>query len=262
MDYRDYAVAAGGMSFSPDYAGARVFPSPNQGDRLRPISALILHYTGTPTSSGALALLCSPEAEVSAHYFVEETGEILQLVPESRRAWHAGKSFWAGETDLNSASIGIEIVHPGHCDPRPFQLAQIEAVAALARDICARRRIRPERVLAHSDVAVSRKIDPGEFFPWDLLAARGVGVFVAEDRAEGLGLAFGDRSDEVCDLQRSLADIGYAISQTGIYDEQTEKVVMAFQRHFRRSCVDGRADASTLATLRSLKDVLEASASR
>ena len=178
------------MAFAPDYPAARVVASPNHGERLRPISALILHYTGMPTSESALALLRSPAAEVSAHYFVEENGEVLQLVPEDRRAWHAGKSFWAGETDLNSASIGIEIVHPGHDDPRPFPARQIASVIALSRDICRRHAIAPQRVLAHSDIAVSRKIDPGEFFPWDVLAREGVGHYVAPAPIlgdEGLG---------------------------------------------------------------------------
>ncbi len=161
--------------FAPDYDGARVCPSPNHGARLRPISSLVLHYTGMPTAESALALLCSSRSEVSAHYFVEEDGRVLQLVPESRRAWHAGKSVWAGETDMNSASIGIEIVHPGHDDPRPYSAAQIEATAALAKDICRRHAIPPERVLAHSDIAPGRKRDPGEFFPWEELARRGVG---------------------------------------------------------------------------------------
>ncbi len=249
MDRGDRALADAGMSFAPDYAGARVVPSPNHGARLRPISALILHYTGMPTSAGALELLRSPAAEVSAHYFVEEDGEILQLVPEERRAWHAGKSSWAGETDLNSASIGIEIVHPGHDDPRPFPPRQIEAVAALCRDICARRGINPARVLGHSDIAVARKIDPGEFFPWDELARAGVGHFVAPAPLGDAGLAPGDGGEDVAALQRRLAAYGYAIAATGVYDDDTAKVVAAFQRHFRPARIDGHADLSTCDTL-------------
>jgi thiamine-phosphate pyrophosphorylase len=239
--------------FAPDFADALPCPSPNHGERPRPISALILHYTGMPTSAAALELLRSPLGEVSAHYFVEEDGRVLQLVPEERRAWHAGKSFWAGETDMNYASIGIEIVHPGHDDPRPFPARQIEAVAALCRDICARRGIRPERVLAHSDIAVARKIDPGEFFPWDVLAARGVGHFVAPaPPRDGVALALGDAGEAVARLQRRLAAYGYNIAETGVYDEATAEVVAAFQRHFRPARVDGRADASTLETLDNL----------
>ncbi|WP_036288296.1 thiamine phosphate synthase [Methylocystis sp. ATCC 49242] len=233
--------------FAPDHSGARVFPSPNHGPRAKPISALILHYTGMPTGESALELLCSPIAEVSAHYFVEENGRVLQLVPEERRAWHAGASFWAGETDMNSASIGIEIVHAGHIDPRPFPEPQIAAVAALSRDICARRNIPPQRVLAHSDIAPRRKIDPGEFFPWETLARCGVGRWLAPAPPDdGPALEPGAGGPDVAQLQRRLADFGYKMVETGVYDEDTAATVAAFQRHFRPARVDGRADASTL----------------
>ena len=241
------------MSFAPDYPYARVVASPNHGERRRPISLLILHYTGMPTAEGALAQLCSPQSEVSAHYFVDEDGAIFQLVPEARRAWHAGKSFWAGESDVNSASIGVEIVHPGHDQPRPYPAAQIAAVAALAQDVCARRAIRPERVLAHSDVAVSRKIDPGEFFPWDALAQAGVGRLVAPAPLESdAGLGIGDEGAAVAELQRKLAAYGYDVIVDGRYDDGTAGVVAAFQRHFRPAKIDGRADASTMTTLEDL----------
>ena len=237
------------MTFLPDYPLARVVPSANHGERLRPISMLVLHYTGMPTASSALDLLRGPQAQVSAHYFVEEDGGVLQLVPEARRAWHAGKSFWAGETDVNSASIGVEIVHPGHDDPRPYPARQIAAVAALARDICERRGIAKERVLAHSDIAVTRKVDPGEFFPWDALAFEDVGHYVAPAPIVG---------DEA--LQAMLALYGYGIELTGVYDAPTRAVVAAFQRHFRPRRIDGRADASTRATLENLLNALNGSA--
>jgi N-acetylmuramoyl-L-alanine amidase len=237
-------------AFTPDYAGAAIFPSPNHGPRAKPLSALILHYTGMPTSEGALELLCSPIREVSAHYFVEEDGRVLQLVPEERRAWHAGLSYWAGESDMNSASIGIEIVHPGHIDPHPYPASQIEAVIALSRDICKRRGIAPERVLAHSDIAPRRKIDPGEFFPWEALARGGVGRCPAPiPPADGPALEAGMAGSAVSNLQSQLACLGYKITETGIYDEDTLSAVAAFQRHFRRARVDGRADASTIDTL-------------
>jgi N-acetylmuramoyl-L-alanine amidase len=195
---------------------------------------------------------------VSAHYFVHENGDILQLLPEERRAWHAGKSFWAGETDMNSASIGVEIVHPGHADPRPFPPRQIDAVAALARDICERRAIPNERVLAHSDIAASRKIDPGEFFPWDELARQGVGHFVPPaPLTQGPALELDARGGDVAELQRALADYGYEVPQTGVYGPETASAVAAFQRHFRRERVDGRADASTLLTLHALAAALK-----
>lgn len=241
------------MSFAPDYPLAAPHPSPNFGERARPISALVLHYTGMPTAQGALELLCDPAAEVSAHYFVHEDGSVLQLLPEERRAWHAGKSFWRGETDMNSASVGVEIVHPGHDDPRPFPPRQIDAVAALARDICARRAIAPELVLAHSDIAVSRKIDPGEFFPWDELARQGVGHFVPPaPLTHGPVMELDSRGAEVAELQRLLGDYGYDVPQTGVYGPQTRHAVEAFQRHFRPKRIDGRADVSTLLTLHTL----------
>lgn len=241
------------MEFHPDYPAARVVTSPNHGERLRPISLLILHYTGMPTTEAALKLLCSQEAEVSAHYLVDEDGGVLQLVPEARRAWHAGKGFWAGETDINSASIGIEVVHPGHRDPHPYYRAQIAGVAELARDLCARNGIAPQRVLAHSDTAVSRKIDPGEFFPWDALAAAGVGHWVAPAPLAGdVGLGEGEEGAAVEALQRGLAAYGYDLAVNGRYDDATARVVAAFQRHFRPDRVDGRGDASTQETLQRL----------
>jgi N-acetylmuramoyl-L-alanine amidase len=239
---------------SPDSPfAAELRLSPNLNERRRPLSSLILHYTGMPTAAGALRLLTSEEGQVSSHYFVDEDGTILQLVPEARRAWHAGRSFWAGEEDMNSASIGIEIVHPGHVDPRPFPDRQIEAVARLCRDICARNRIAPRRVLGHSDIAIGRKIDPGEFFPWKALAEQGVGHYVAPSPiAGGSPLEPGAEGAEVAALQQALADYGYKSPVTGFYGEQTAGVVAAFQRHFRPLLIDGRADASTRETLRAL----------
>jgi N-acetylmuramoyl-L-alanine amidase len=235
---------------------AKVFPSPNHGERatgVRP-DMIVLHYTGMPTGAEALGRLCNPVAEVSCHYFVWEDGGILQLVPEARRAWHAGLSSWAGETDLNSRSIGIEIVNPGHeGGSPPFPAVQIDAVAGLCAEISGRLGIRPERVLAHSDIAPARKRDPGEFFPWDVLHARGVGHFVPAARvAGGRFFARGDEGQPVQALQAMFALYGYGIAVTGVYDEATEQVVRAFQRHFRREQVDGVADASTITTLRDL----------
>ena len=239
--------------FTPDYKDASVCPSPNHGERLRPISSLVLHYTGMPTAESALALLCNPRSEVSAHYVVNEDGSILQLVPEARRAWHAGISHWAGETDMNSASIGIEIVHPGHDDPRPYPAVQIEATAALAKDICRRHAIPPERVLAHSDIAPGRKRDPGEFFPWEALARIGVGRVVDQNLGAGATtVSLGDAGAKVASLQRDLAAYGYRVEQTGVYDAQTVQAVEAFQRHFRPANVDGRADGETRVALANL----------
>jgi N-acetylmuramoyl-L-alanine amidase len=215
---------------------------------------ILLHYTGMASAQQALARLCDPAAKVSAHYLVREDGRVLQLVPEARRAWHAGEAAWNGETDINSRAIGIEIVNPGHDLGYPdFPRLQIDAVIALCRDIAARHRIPATRVLAHSDVAPLRKQDPGEKFPWDALHAAGIGHLVAPaPPSGGPALARGDRGEAVSMLQSMLARYGYAAPLTGEYDAATEAVVAAFQRHFRRARVDGVADASTLATLRDL----------
>jgi N-acetylmuramoyl-L-alanine amidase len=215
---------------------------------------LLLHYTGIAEAATAIDLLCRPESKVSAHYVIDEAGAITQLVAESKRAWHAGIAVWAGERDINSVSVGIEIHNPGHelgyCD---FPEAQIRALAALCLDIIARHRIRPERVLAHSDVAPARKQDPGEKFPWARLAAAGVGHWVApEPVAEGRSDPPASSAAGVGEVQALLAAYGYGIAATGQEDAATRCVVRAFQRHFRPACVDGRIDSSTVATLKRL----------
>ncbi|MFL5045856.1 MAG: N-acetylmuramoyl-L-alanine amidase [Xanthobacteraceae bacterium] len=231
-----------------------VVPSPNHGERRAAIDILLLHYTGMPDADGALQRLCDPASEVSTHYFVFDDGRLVQCVPEARRAWHAGEASWGGAADINSRSIGIEIANPGHgWRYDDFPDAQIAAVIALGRDILARRPIPPWRVLAHSDVAPMRKQDPGEKFPWDRLAAAGVGAWVApEPITQSVALTMGDKGPKVRDLQAQLAEYGYGLLATGQYDEATRAVVAAFQRHFRPGRVDGLADTSTLRTLSKL----------
>lgn len=246
--------------FSPDHAGAEVRVSPNFGPRAgvsRP-DLIVLHYTGMKTGEGAEAWLCAPESQVSAHYLVHEDGRIVQMVRESDRAWHAGKSFWRGATDVNSHSIGVEIVNPGHeFGYRGFPSRQIAAVIDLSRGIIARHAIPPSRVLAHSDVAPGRKVDPGEKFPWRQLAEAGIGHFVAPARAGGKPvLGPNDEGAAVEELQSMLSLYGYGIDITGRYDEATGVVVAAFQRHFRPRRVDGLADRSTVETLRRLLQAL------
>jgi N-acetylmuramoyl-L-alanine amidase len=242
---------------TPDSPFARRFvASPNHGERRgygRP-NCLILHYTGMPTGEAALKALTDPASEVSAHYLIWEDGAIDQLVAESDRAWHAGRSWWKGEGDLNSASIGIEIVNPGHDGGSPpFPLPQIESTIALAREICARWGIAPERILAHSDVAPARKRDPGEAFPWGALWRAGVGHWVEPAPLIGGPLfAHEEEGPAVRAVQAMLALYGYAVEITGIYDRKTRQAVAAFQRHFRPERVDGEADTSTIATLKAL----------
>lgn len=244
---------AGCVSFQADYSSARVRPSPNFGDRVgsRPPDTIILHYTGMATALGAEDWLCDPRSQVSSHYLVDEGGAVVQMVPEQCRAWHAGKSFWQGETDLNSRSVGIEIANPGHdLGYSDFPDAQIEAVIDLCRDIMGRWPIPAHRVLAHSDIAPMRKIDPGEKFPWKRLAAEGIGFYIdpAPIRT-GLSLSTGDTGLTVERLQQQLSALGFGIQVSGVYDADTATVVRAFQRHFRPQIVDGIADESTRATL-------------
>lgn len=237
---------------------AKVVPSPNHKERVgrgRP-DMIVLHYTGMATAEDALERLCSLEApQVSSHYLVYEHGRILQLVPEARRAQHAGISSWEGETDINSRSVGIEIVNPGHDGGYPdFPDRQIAAVIALCRDILTRRPMRADRVVAHSDVAPSRKQDPGEKFPWARLYEAGIGHWV-EPAPPGVvsGLTIGDSGAAVAGLQQLLVDYGYGLTPTGqMIDLAMQDVIIAFQRHFRPARVDGIADDSTFDTLRRL----------
>ena len=245
--------------FPPDsFLVSDVVPSPNCDERKggRVPDMILLHYTGMATGAAALARLCASESKVSCHFVVFEDGRIVQCVPESLRAWHAGVSSWAGDTDINSCSIGIEIVNPGHeFGYSNYPLRQIAAVISLCKTILTRRGpIGAERILAHSDVAPARKQDPGEKFPWDLLSESGVGHWVrpAPLNLDGPLLKPGDHGDTVTRLQRTLRAYGYGIEETGNYDDATREVVTAFQRHFRQARVDGVADASTLLTLRAL----------
>jgi N-acetylmuramoyl-L-alanine amidase len=239
-------------TFAPDSPpAARVMASPNHDARNAAIDMIVLHYTGMQTAEAARARLCDANAQVSSHYFVDEDGRIDQFVPEERRAWHAGVSSWEGSSDVNARSIGIEIVNPGHAfGYRDFPAAQVGALIALTRDIVARRAIRADRVLAHSDVAPGRKQDPGEKFPWARLAAAGVGLWVEPAPLKpGIVVAPGDRNEQVARLQIQLAGYGYGIEVTEVYDEQTAIIVSAFQRHFRPARIDGIADLSTVDTL-------------
>ena len=244
-------------TFTPDSSIASdVIPSMNYGDRHkgRLPDMILLHYTGMPDVEGAIAQLCTAGTDVSAHYIVLEDGRIVQCVPEAKRAWHAGVASWSGEEDINSCSIGVEIVNRGHDWGYPdYPLRQIAAVIALCRGIMLRRKVPTHRVLGHSDVAPARKKDPGEKFPWHSLANSGVGHWVQPAPiVRGETMKLGTEGDDVGHLQQALARYGYAIPINGKYDGTTMEVVTAFQRHFRPARVDGVADHSTLTTLQAL----------
>lgn len=242
---------------------AAIHPSPNIEPRLNGLrpDLILLHYTGMGSADKAVDWLSRPESKVSAHYVIDEHGRITQLVAEAMRAWHAGVSAWQGETDINSLSIGIEIQNPGHELGYPaFSEPQMSAVIALCRDIGLRHGVRPERVLAHSDVAPARKIDPGEKFDWAALAVAGVGHWVspvAVDAADP-GIAPGASAPDVARMQRLLRSYGYAVADHGTLDTQTAFAVKAFQRHFRPERVDGHIDRSTLGTIERLVAALPA----
>lgn len=235
-------------------------PSPNIEPRrggAKP-DILLLHYTGMASFARAIDWLSRPESRVSCHYAVDVDGTVIQMVAETERAWHAGVSCWGGETDVNSLSIGIEIHNPGHDLGYPeFPAAQMTAVAALCRDIALRWRIQSHRVLAHSDVAPARKIDPGEKFDWAWLAANGVGHWVepapvgALDAVTTIAGNTGS-ADRIRRAQELLGLYGYDIDPTGEADLWTGTVLKAFQRHFRPARVDGVIDGSTLDTLERL----------
>ena len=204
--------------------------------------------------------MCATESQVSAHYLVEEDGSVVQLVAEKARAWHAGVAHWAGEEDINSCSIGVEIQNAGHgCGvPPPYPDVQVAAVVALVADIARRHGVPPERVVGHSDVAPLRKADPGEHFPWSRLAVAGLALPVPEVAAEGaVLLQEGDAGVAVRNLQRKLAHIGYGVPTTGDYCAHTAAVVCAFQRRFRPARVTGMVDAGTAQALEAVLAMLD-----
>jgi N-acetylmuramoyl-L-alanine amidase len=239
-----------GIPGTVSFLKLRERPSPNHDRRGVPsrIDMLVLHYTGMATAEAALARLCDPRARVSAHYVVDEDGTIWRLVPEMRRAFHAGRSSWAGETDLNLVSIGVEIVNPGHeWGYRPFPEAQMAAVEQLCRAILARHSISPQRVVAHSDIAPDRKTDPGELFDWPRLARAGIGIWPPP--ATPPRRAAVDRARACADLE----SIGY-----GTLPASEEAAIGAFQRRFHRYCCDGVLDPETMARIAEVKAAYDA----
>jgi len=214
----------------------RELPSPNCNARALPISMVVLHYTELPLDA-ALARLTDPAAEVSAHYVISEAGEVIRLVPEDSRAWHAGASYWRGTRDVNSASIGIELDHPGHAlGYRPFADAQIDALLPLLHRIVKAHDIPRANVVGHSDVAPARKIDPGELFPWHRLAEG----HLCLPRPKTLEL--GDPFDNDGAFYLALERFGYDITDG-------PAAVAAFQRRWRPEAIDGLVDGECRAIL-------------
>ena len=224
-------------------------PSPNFNERPngRSPDLLVMHYTGMQTGAEALTRLCDPRVEVSAHYLVETDGRIYQLVDEDKRAWHAGVSHWQGEDNINDRSIGIEIVNKGHeFGYEDFPEMQMVAVEALASDIITRHNICPTRVVGHSDIAPSRKQDPGEKFDWSRLANQGVGIW---PHVSGADMVVNEDITRFSALKEQFIAVGYNITASDSNDAAIKAVVTAFQRHWRQSAVTGKLDNGTIVVL-------------
>jgi N-acetylmuramoyl-L-alanine amidase len=244
--------------------------SPNCDARTRAVDLVVLHYTGMQDRETALARLTDPApvagkfpgpwqdpktapdaplARVSSHYVVAEDGTIYRVVAENLRAWHAGASSWEGEGDVNARAIGIEIVNGGHDFGLPdFPESQIVSVIALLKDILARNKLHASRVVAHSDIAPDRKLDPGEKFPWRRLAEAGVALWPSMP-ARSMETTSGEAISQV---QQHLAAFGYSVSPTGAMDASTRNAIKAFQRRFRPALINGAPDDETTALLASL----------
>jgi len=207
-------------------------PSPNHDERNEPVSVVVLHYTGMESGEAALERLCDPDSGVSAHYLIHEDGRVLRLVPEERRAWHAGKSYWRGHTGLNHSSIGIELVNPGHDHGyRDFPDAQIESLILLLADIKDRHGITRGNIVGHSDIAPIRKRDPGELFPWGRLAR--------------LRLALPRPTKNLMDPEWTDAGFLLALERFGYDVSDSMAATLAFQRRFRPELIDGTIDAES-----------------
>jgi N-acetylmuramoyl-L-alanine amidase len=232
----------------------RVQLSPNFESRwngLQP-TLLVLHYTGMKSGPAAVDWLCNPSSKVSCHYLIDVDGEIVQMVDETQRAWHAGVSSWHGQTDVNSQSIGIEIQNEGHAAGCPlFDPKQMQRVGDLCLDIMARYRLAPHDVIGHSDIAPGRKIDPGEAFNWRALALRGVGQCVVALPTHDL-----TSSIQIDDAQRLINLLGYGLDSSGVWDERMRIVLKAIQQHYRADKVDGVLDIATSELIKRLQHLL------
>jgi N-acetylmuramoyl-L-alanine amidase len=214
-------------------------PSPNFGERTLPITMLVLHYTGMRSGAEAIDWLANPASKVSAHYVVDEDGQVVHMVREEQRAQHAGLSYWRGITDNNSASIGIEIVNPGHeFGYRPFPEPQMDSVTRLVAELVRTYSIEPRNVVGHSDVAPARKEDPGELFDWERLAK--------------LGLAVPRPKGNLVDPEWPDAAFLLALERYGYGITDGPAAVVAFQRRFRPENIDGVIDGECRAILLAL----------
>lgn len=232
--------------------------SPNFVERLHPVDMIILHYTDMKSAEQARDRLCDPQAKVSAHYLISKTGHIVRLVPEDKVAYHAGISFWRGRSSLNAYSIGIELDNLGHLHgPELFPNVQLESLFALIDMIRERYNIPDHNIVGHSDIAPSRKKDPGELFPWDKLAAEGHGIWspLLEKIPLQDDLNFSPSTRDYVLAQKALTDIGYQIDQRGQFSLEMEHILLAFQRHFTPLNVTGLLDLETIQALSIIREL-------
>lgn len=217
----------------------KIIKSPNFNDRpngAESIDSIVMHYTGMKTANDALKKLCDPAFEVSAHYMIYENGEVVNLVPDEKRAWHAGISCWRGKAGINDGSIGIEIVNKGHeFGYEPFPKVQINSVISLTKDLLSKYNIQPRNIIGHSDISPSRKEDPGELFPWEELSLNNIGLWPKVKvlwKKNKILVNAGSEGVSVADVQSRLQKFGYHIRVDGNYGSKMEDVVIAFKRHF------------------------------
>lgn len=257
-----FLLLLGGCATGPDVLRINTrYTSENQDSR---VQFLVLHYTVLDHEKSVQVLTTG--GRVSSHYLVrDQPVETYRLVDENRRAWHAGPSFWAGHSNLNAASIGIEIVNPGYADTpagrvyAPFSQAQIDEVIKLSRDIVARHQIKPDRIVGHADIAPGRKQDPGPMFPWKQFADAGLIAWpdaaqVAARRAvyengNGSGNGSGSGLPDIAWFQARLSQVGYNVPRHGELDTLTQEVISTFQMKYRPGNIAGTPDAETAALL-------------
>lgn len=228
-------------------------PSPNFNERPtgQSIDTIILHYTDMLCVDAALERLCDPVMEVSCHYLISKNGAIYQLVHDQDRAWHAGISSWAGESNLNDRSIGIELDNPGHTHGiKAFSKPQMDALLILLKQLTTKHAISPQRILAHSDIAPNRKKDPGELFDWSLLALEGYGIWAKDWFTNAPFLT-------IPEAQHLLQRIGYDCPSTGEMDDKTTLSILAFQRHFTPDNLTGELCENTCNAIRSVAPIKE-----
>ncbi|MBL42313.1 MAG: N-acetylmuramoyl-L-alanine amidase [Rhodospirillaceae bacterium] len=232
--------------------------SPNFNDRKSKIDIIVIHYTGMKSEQESLEQLCNTSSKVSSHFLINYSGDIFSLVEEEKRAWHAGVSFWNGENDINSSSIGIELDNPGHeYGYKPFTESQMVSLEKLISYLIKKYNIPLYNIVGHSDIAPLRKKDPGEFFEWKRLAKKNLSIWPKKILLNPFNnISIGEKSRSVLKVQKSLSEIGYKINQDAYYGAETKLVLQAFQRRFRSNKFDGCFDNITGMMIHSVNSLI------